>query len=129
MHQIALTGITAKGFHGVHQHERENGQLFVVDLLCDLLDLDSELDDLAQTANYSQLSRDVVEILTGKPVNLLETLSYRISQKVLSYPAISRVQVTIAKPELQLAGQAQVKICYTAVKDLPSARAADQKDK
>ena len=32
MDKIILTGISAVGFHGVHDSERKNGQLFSVDL-------------------------------------------------------------------------------------------------
>lgn len=98
---ITLTGITARGFHGVFEDERRNGQPFVVDVV-----LHTDLrpaglsDDLTQTAHYGELAEQVAAIISGDPLNLIEALAERIAAAVLeSYPGISAVDVTVHKPQ------------------------------
>ena len=55
--EIRLTGLTVTGRHGVYEHERRDGQPFVVDCT---LGLDTTAaagsDDLASTVNYGDLA-------------------------------------------------------------------------
>lgn len=93
---IALTGLRAVGFHGVLDSERENGQEFVVDLNLILeFPINDELD---QTVDYGSLAESVVGIITGEPVNLIETLAERIAEHVLADRRVNSVQVTVHKP-------------------------------
>ncbi|MBP3042044.1 dihydroneopterin aldolase [Arthrobacter jiangjiafuii] len=98
---ITLTGITAEGFHGVFDHERRDGQPFVVDVV-----LHTDLqpaglsDDLTQTAHYGELAEQVAAIIAGEPLNLIEALAERIAAAVLSgFPLIGAVDVTVHKPQ------------------------------
>lgn len=98
---ITLTGITAKGFHGVFEDERRNGQPFVVDVV-----LHTDLrpaglsDDLTQTAHYGELAEQVAAIIAGEPLNLIEALAERIAGAVLdSFAGVSAVDVTVHKPQ------------------------------
>ena len=98
---ITLTGITAEGFHGVFDHERRDGQPFVVDVV-----LHADLqpaglsDDLTQTAHYGELAEQVAAIIAGEPLNLIEALAERIAAAVLSgFPLIGAVDVTVHKPQ------------------------------
>lgn len=102
---ITLTGITARGFHGVFEDERRNGQPFVVDVV-----LHTDLrpaglsDDLTQTAHYGELAEQVAAIISGDPLNLIEALAERIAAAVLeSYPGIAAVDVTVHKPQAPIA--------------------------
>lgn len=98
---ITLTGITAEGFHGVFDHERRDGQPFVVDVV-----LHADLqpaglsDDLTRTAHYGELAEQVAAIIAGEPLNLIEALAERIAAAVLSgFPLIGAVDVTVHKPQ------------------------------
>ena len=55
--RIALRGLRVRGHHGVYEHERRDGQDFVVDVTV-WLDLApaAASDDLADTLNYGELA-------------------------------------------------------------------------
>jgi len=97
--RITLTGISAVGHHGVFDFERTKGQIFVVDLTCELdLSAAASSDQLEHTIDYGGLAQSVVEDIQTTPLNLIEALADRIAQTCLRHPAISRVEVTVHKP-------------------------------
>ena len=101
--RIELRGLAAQGRHGVHDHERRDGQRFVADVV---VHLDTRRaaagDDLVQTVNYGVLARQVVAVLAGEPVDLLETLAERIAATVLADPQVQAVDVSVHKPQAPL---------------------------
>lgn len=98
--EIALTGLKVFGRHGVYEHERRTGQDFVVDLL---LRVDTRpaaaSDDVADTVHYGELAERVAGIVSGDPVDLLETLADRIAYDVLTDARVDSVRVTVHKPD------------------------------
>ena len=101
--QIAVRGITAHAFHGVYAVEREQGQTFRVDAV---LDVDTApaaaTDDLQKTVNYAELAQQLHAVLTGEPVDLLETLAQRLADLCLAYPVVDAVEITVHKPQADL---------------------------
>lgn len=95
---IALTGLAAHGRHGVFDFEREQGQMFTADVEV-FLPIDTEHDDLTHTVDYSVLARDIVEIIAGPPVRLIETLAGLIADRCLAEPAVEAVKVCVHKPQ------------------------------
>ena len=96
--RIALRGLTAKGHHGVFDHERENGQDFTVDITLHTKTARAAAsDDLAQTISYADVADQVIGIITGEPVDLIETLAERIADAALATGALA-VDVTVHKP-------------------------------
>jgi len=97
--RIQLTGLRARGHHGVFDFERERGQEFVVDVS---LEFDTQragrTDDLANTVDYGDLADRLVAVIAGEPVNLLETLADRLVTVCLSYP-VRAAEVTVHKPQ------------------------------
>lgn len=97
--QIAVVGLRARGHHGVLAAERRDGQEFAVDLV---LHLDTRAaaasDDLTDTVSYASLARDVVDVVEGEPVDLIETLAQRIADVGLADRRVEAVDVTIHKP-------------------------------
>lgn len=97
---ITLTGITAVGHHGVFDHERRDGQPFVVDVVLHLdLRPAGTSDDLTQTAHYGELAQQITGIITGEPLNLIEALAERIAAHVLASFPVDAVEVTVHKPK------------------------------
>jgi len=97
--RITVMGIRAVGHHGVLPHERAAGQPFVVDLTVHLAVNDAAAnDDLARTVNYAELAEQVVGILTGPSVDLVETLAQRIAVAVLQHDRVECVDVRVHKP-------------------------------
>jgi dihydroneopterin aldolase len=102
---ITLRGVSAVGHHGVLDFERREGQPFVVDavLECDFADAASS-DDLAKTASYADIAERITQIVSGEPVNLIETLAVRIAEMILSeFAAIASAEVTVHKPKAPIA--------------------------
>jgi dihydroneopterin aldolase len=96
---LTLTGLRGRGHHGVFEHERRDGQEFVVDLTISAdLSAAARTDDLDQTLHYGVLAEEVVAAIERDPVDLIETLAERIASLVLEHPAASSVTVTVHKP-------------------------------
>ncbi|MFE5814180.1 dihydroneopterin aldolase [Streptomyces sp. NPDC056479] len=100
MDRVALRGLKARGYHGVFPEERREGQTFVVDLV---LGLDTRPaaadDDLAKTVHYGIVAEEVVAVVEGEPVNLIETLAERVAQACLKHEEVQEVEVTVHKPD------------------------------
>ncbi len=98
--QIVLKGISATGHHGVLDAEKRDGQTFVVDVTMhvDLAPAGSS-DDLADTVNYAEVAGDVVALIEGDPLDLIEALAARIADRVLARPRVEAVEVVVHKPQ------------------------------
>lgn len=97
--RIDLRGVRARGFHGVFDHERAEGQEFVVDVVLGLPGMAQAADDLARTADYGAVAAAIVEVVEGPPVDLIETLAESIARRCLQFPAVAVVRVTVHKPQ------------------------------
>lgn len=99
--RIVLTGVRARGFHGVLPEERVEGQPFVVDVELGVPTLAraARYDDLRLTADYGAVASAVVEVLEGEPVQLIETLAVQIAQRCLEFEHVQAVTVTVHKPQ------------------------------
>jgi dihydroneopterin aldolase len=97
--RITLTGLRAYAFHGVLEHERVDGQLFVVDVVVHLSLAEAGGSDLlAQTIHYGELAEAVVGAVERDPVDLIETVAERVASLVLLQPRAELVEVTVHKP-------------------------------
>ena len=98
--RVVLRGLAGFGRHGVHDFEREQGQRFVVDVVCSLdLAPAATTDDLQHTVDYGVLAADVVADIEGEPLDLIEALAGRIAATCLRRPAVQSVEVTVHKPD------------------------------
>ena len=98
--RIRLLGVQATGHHGVFEHERRDGQLFVVDVELELdLRRAGRTDALTDTVSYAQVAADVVARIQGPPVDLIERLAELIAADTLARPLVTAVEVTVHKPQ------------------------------
>ncbi|HTF45892.1 MAG TPA: dihydroneopterin aldolase [Pseudonocardia sp.] len=98
--RIVLTGLRVRGHHGVFDHEKRDGQDFLVDLTvwADLAPA-GRSDKLADTLDYGALAHAVAEIVAGPPYDLIESVAARIVERTLDAdPRIDAVEVTVHKP-------------------------------
>jgi dihydroneopterin aldolase len=97
--RIELRGLRARGHHGVFDHERRDGQEFVVDAI---LDVDTRpaaaSDELSDTVDYGGLASALHAAVEGEAVNLIETLAERLAQICLADPRVVAATVTVHKP-------------------------------
>jgi dihydroneopterin aldolase len=98
--RITLSGLRARGHHGVYDFERAEGQDFVVDVVLEL-DMSKAVagDDVADTVHYGELATALVAVLTGEPVNLIETLADRLLTVCLADERVAEAEVTVHKPQ------------------------------
>ena len=97
--RIELRGLTVRGNHGVFDHERADGQDFIVDLIV-WVDLDAAAasDDLADTLDYGALAQRAADIIAGPPRNLIETVSAEIAEDIMGDERVHAVEVVVHKP-------------------------------
>ncbi len=97
--ELSVTGIECFGHHGVLQHEKRDGQTFVIDLV---LGLDTRAaaasDDLHDTVDYGSLVAHVKAAVESDPVDLIETVAQRISDVRLADDRVDWARVTVHKP-------------------------------
>ena len=98
--RIDITGIAGTGYHGVFDHERRDGQRFVVDLSLGLdISAAARGDDLSLTADYGAVAEGIHGFITGEPLALVETLALRMLDWCLESPVVRWASVTVHKPE------------------------------
>lgn len=99
--RIELKGLRARGFHGVFDHERRDGQDFSCDVTLWLeFAPAAESDDLADTVDYGAVARVAHDVLTGEPRDLIETVAVEIADRAMAaHGLLHAVEVTIHKPE------------------------------
>jgi dihydroneopterin aldolase len=98
--RIELRGLAVRGHHGVFDHERVDGQDFVVDITVwiDVADAAAS-DDLADTYDYGELAQVAADIVAGPPRNLIETVAAEIADSVMRDRRVHAVEVTVHKPQ------------------------------
>jgi 7,8-dihydroneopterin aldolase/epimerase/oxygenase len=101
--RVSLRGLRVRGRHGVYEHERRDGQDFVVDAV---LGLDTRAaaaaDDLSRTVDYGALAQRLTAVVAGEPVRLIETLAGRLATVCLAEAAVQEVEITVHKPQAPL---------------------------
>ena len=102
--RIALTGLRVRGFHGVLPAERRDGQDFVIDVVLSVdVAAAAAADDLAQTVDYGVLADRLAAVVSGEPVDLIETLAARLADVCLHDARVTSAQVTVHKPSAPIA--------------------------
>lgn len=101
--RILIRGLRGYGRHGVLPSERAQGQPFVIDLD---ISLDTRAaagsDDLADTLDYGEVARQVIAVVEGEPVALIERLAELVADAVLAVGQATGVEVTVHKPSAPL---------------------------
>ena len=99
--RIEITGIEVWAKHGVLESEKQQPQLFRIDLSMGL-DLSSAAasDDLGDTVDYGAIASAVDELVRVESHDLIERLADRIADGVLENDRrIDHVAVTVHKPQ------------------------------
>jgi dihydroneopterin aldolase len=98
--RLEIRGIECFGHHGVFDHERRDGQPFVIDVV---LGLDTRpaaaSDDLHDTVDYGSLVARLKAAVESDPLDLIEALAQRLAEICLLDDRVEWAQVTVHKPE------------------------------
>jgi dihydroneopterin aldolase len=100
--RIAVAGIELRGFHGVLDEERRDGQRFRFDVELELPEPGA--DDIDATVDYRAIVACVREVSDGDRFQLLETLAAAVADELARRFAAGRVEVRVGKPDLELDG-------------------------
>ncbi|MFZ2528699.1 MAG: dihydroneopterin aldolase [Rhodococcus sp. (in: high G+C Gram-positive bacteria)] len=97
--RIELRGLRVRGNHGVFEHEKRDGQDFLIDIVV-WMDLApaAASDALGDTLHYGILAERAASIVAGPARDLIETVAGEIADDVLTDLRVERVAVTVHKP-------------------------------
>jgi dihydroneopterin aldolase len=98
--RIELRGLRVRGHHGVFEHERRDGQDFVVDITVWMdLTAAARSDRLQDTLDYGALAQRAAAIVGGPPCDLIETVAARVADDVFADVRVQTVEVVLHKPQ------------------------------
>jgi 7,8-dihydroneopterin aldolase/epimerase/oxygenase len=102
--RIELRGLRVHGHHGVFEHERRDGQDFVVDIFV-WMDLTpaARTDRLEDTLDYGAMAERAAAIVGGPPCNLIEAVAGRVADDVFADVRVQTVEVVLHKPQAPIA--------------------------
>lgn len=110
---ILISGMEFFALHGCFAEEKIIGTRFRVDLKLTLdISLAAQLDDVTKTVNYQSVYVEVKQIM-NQPVNILESICYKILQMIKSkFPDVINAEVTVSKLTPAIGGKVEsVAVC------------------
>lgn len=100
---IELRAIELFGFHGVLEHERREGQRFLVDVELDYAEnVAAGSDRIEDAIDYREVVAAVVAVSDGHAYNLLEAFATAVADDVAARFPVVRVRVRVRKPDVVL---------------------------
>lgn len=101
MDKICIEELKIFAYHGVFEHEKQNGQNFYVNAV---LYLDTEragiLDELAYSVDYGSVCKLIEEVMTKNTYRLLESVAQAVATAILChYKLVNSIDIEIRKPE------------------------------
>lgn len=101
MDRISIYGISATGYHGVFDHEKRDGQKFIIDVVLHVdITRAAASDNVLDTVHYGEVSELVVEQIQAGPWDLIEKLGSEIAEAILvAYPSVLEIDVVVHKPQ------------------------------
>ncbi len=100
---VELRGLRVFGRHGVHDHEKRDGQDFLFDIDLAVGDRGSS-DDLADAVDYSAVARAVKQVSDDNSFDLLEALASAIADDLIERFHAEQVRVCVTKPGMRPGG-------------------------
>jgi dihydroneopterin aldolase len=94
--RIEISGIELRGFHGVLDHERREGQRFRFDVVVQVAE--------PAAVDYRDVVACVRDVSDGRHFQLLETLAAAVAEELRRRFPIERAEVRVGKPEVELEG-------------------------
>lgn len=102
--RIELIGLEAYGYHGVFDHEKQQGQKFLVDIIVWTdFSAAAATDSIGDTISYVDLADIAVEEVTAggtkRGYDLIETLASSIADRINQLDGVYAVEATVHKPQ------------------------------
>lgn len=104
MDKIQICGLRVYAYHGVNEDEKRKGQPFELDITLNTdLHKPGQSDDLADTVNYSKVSKRVVAVMQEERYDLIERAASRVAEVALTEFPVEAVTVRLKKPRAPIA--------------------------
>jgi dihydroneopterin aldolase len=100
---VEIRGLRLFGRHGVHAHEKEQGQDFVFDVELDVGERGVS-DRLEDAVDYRAVALAVQSVSDERSYDLLEALAAGVADDLLRRFGAERVRVRVAKPAVRPGG-------------------------
>jgi dihydroneopterin aldolase len=94
---VELHGLEVFGKHGVLDHEREDGQMFLYDVRIESASAPPS-DRVEDTIDYRDVADCVREVSDSRAFHLLEALASAVADSVIDRFEVERVEVRVRKP-------------------------------
>ncbi len=101
MDKITIQGLRLYAYHGVNPEEKEDGQMFFLDIVCSLsLCVPCVTDRVEDTVSYAKILKTARTAFLSQKFDLLEAAAGAVANAVLqSFAPISEIMVRVRKPE------------------------------
>lgn len=97
--RITLSGLEVFAYHGVLDHEAQDGQTFLVDIDLHLNTANAAASDsVADTVDYGSLAAEVVGVVQGERCALIESVAHRVARHCMAKDLVEACSVTLHKP-------------------------------
>jgi dihydroneopterin aldolase len=100
--KIELRGLELYGYHGLHDHEREQGQRFLYDVELEVGERGAD-DRIENAVDYSRVAATVREV-AAEPRRLLEALAIAVVETLDDRFRPEWVRVRVRKPDVRPSG-------------------------
>jgi dihydroneopterin aldolase len=100
---VELSGIELHGYHGVLEHERREGQRFLVDLELEVVDETAAVTDrISDAVDYRDVVAVVQAVSDGHAYHLLEAFASAVADALVARFPLGRARVRVRKPDVEL---------------------------
>jgi len=100
---VEVLDLRVFGHHGVHDEERERGQVFLFDVKLEVGERGAS-DRLEDAVDYVAVARAVQDVSDAQRFRLLEALASAVADELERRFAPEGVRVRVRKPEVRPAG-------------------------
>lgn len=101
MDKIIIKDLKLYAYHGVNPEEKEEGQLFELDVTCFCdLSVPCRTDDVNTTTSYAQIIKQIRKVFCAEKYDLIEKAAQVVADAVLeNFGMIEKVTVLLKKPD------------------------------
>ena len=102
--KITIEGLRLFAYHGVREHEKQSGQVFLLDIeiWADVAKA-CQSDDLNDTVNYSLVCDCAAQVFCAQSHDLIECAAGVTADAILNkFPLVQRLKLCVHKPDAPL---------------------------
>lgn len=109
MNTLTIKGMKFRAFHGVHEHEKKEGNDFEVDVIIHSdLSKAGRTDQLSDAIDYTAVHKIISDIMHGESVDLIEHLCFKIGVEIDGFsPDQTKFEVAVRKLNPPLSSQTE----------------------